>query len=280
MTLPNPFLQEITAWISAFPLQGQRVPTASPHPVWQLGNIPLLLHAVALPRHIKEELPLNFFYDLSEEMTAQGFQIIHLWEDAWQSNRALVISRIESLLGKNKSVYARLTTVSRLSNAQLSDFFQENHGNYVTKSRYRYGLWHKETLVAAASFTGAKLLRNEEKSWKSAELLRFATHQNTTVVGGLSKLISAFRAEVLPADLMTYADRDWSVGKSYERLGFVHEGNTPPHVFWVHLPSMQRFSAKQLALQEPDFQENEDILRAKNYVRISNAGSMKFRLTF
>jgi hypothetical protein len=105
----------------------------------------------------------------------------------------------------------------------------------------------------------------------SYELIRFASHAPCTVVGGLSKLLMHFVREVHPGDIMTYADRDWSTGQSYETLGFSFSGNTAPQAFLIHPDEQIRYYPHRL----PEG-VTADTLRRKGYFTIYNAGNKKY----
>jgi hypothetical protein len=94
-----------------------------------------------------------------------------------------------------------------------------------------------------------------------------------TVVGGLDKLVQAFFHEKQPDDLMTYADRDWSDGESYLRLGFECIGETPPQTFWVHPSEKLRIYGHRLPFSEEE-------MRSRGYFPIFNMGNLKFLKKF
>ena len=118
-----------------------------------------------------------------------------------------------------------------------------------------------EILVAVASFSGLKTYWRNEKPCRSAELIRVCNLLNCTVVGGLDKLLKTFIKEINPDDLMTYADRDWSDGHSYQRLGFELIEQTPPQLFWIDPQTFERHK-----------QPNAN----GHFVEIYNAGNLKF----
>ena len=76
-----------------------------------------------------------------------------------------------------------------------------------------------------------------------------------------SKLLKAFELEHNPDDIMSYADRDWSDGRSYEVLGFERIEITKPQSFMLDNQTLRRYSAKE---------------NIKDSIKIFNAGSIKF----
>lgn len=129
----------------------------------------------------------------------------------------------------------------------------------------------EEWLVAVATFSHPRTFLRKERPHRSYELVRFCNLKNTTVVGGLDKLLKHFVREHQPDDLMTYVDLEWSTGYSYQKLGFVLQNDTQPLEFWVDSLSYQRYYPHRL----PQFvtEENAPTL---GYIKVQNAGSRKF----
>ena len=213
----------------------------------------------------------NLFQELSIHYEQRGIRLIHLWEDIFMQKSAVVRSRVRALLGESERIFARNTEVRQLDQPSLNDFLNAHHLQGTTQAKHKYGLFHKGELVAAASFSGGRPILRNDKRFQSYELIRFANLSGCTVIGGLSKLLSAFIEEVQPDDIMTYADRDWSLGQSYEQLGFTFVENTPPQAFLIHPQTMLRHYPHRL----PEGSSSEELL-AKGYFIIYNAGNKKY----
>lgn len=292
MTQATHFVEELEAflrpWRSEISLTGE--PLAIPFPFFYFADRKLIVHCILLEA-LSEDIPVLFFADLSEKMATQGIKIIHLWEDVWHTKKEVVQSRLRAAFGETQRIPARLTKVRRIDKPTLDDFVQKNHLQVSTTAKYKYGLFlpkqyeriinstrpfthslihsftnSEEVLVAVASFSGGKnILRNGE-TYRSFEMIRFANFLDCTVVGGLDKLLKAFLKEIHTDDIMTYADRDWSDGRSYERLGFERIGSTPPQTFFVNPTTLERHYAERLAETEIP----------SDWIKIFNAGNWKF----
>ena len=83
----------------------------------------------------------------------------------------------------------------------------------------------------------------------------------------MGKILRSFVCEVGPEDVMSYADREWSEGKVYRRLGFQAEGIREPVLFSVDPVTWER---KALRSGET---APEDACYFLNW------GSVKYRLT-
>jgi hypothetical protein len=129
-----------------------------------------------------------------------------------------------------------------------------------------------ELLIAVATFSSPRIFKKESVSFKSYELIRFASLLNSSVIGGLDKLLNALMEEKQPGDIMTYADLDWSDGRSYSKLGFETKGHKEPEPIFLHLGTMERSS--KVDVNEPEHEA--DPLLAPDRLTIYNMGSLKF----
>ena len=84
---------------------------------------------------------------------------------------------------------------------------------------------------------------------------------------------------------MTYADLDWASGKGYQTLNFVQTAITPPLTFWIHPDEMIRYYPHRLPQKLTDefrrqdrYEDMVDFLKDMGYVRIYNAGNLKYLL--
>jgi hypothetical protein len=126
-----------------------------------------------------------------------------------------------------------------------------------------------EMLIAVATFSNARIFEKNGQPFRSHELIRFASLQGTNVVGALDKLLNAFIREKSPDDIMTYADLEWSDGRSYQRLGFQEKGRIAPRKAYVNPGNMLRTHRKP----EPgESQQNSPI----EYLTVYNLGSIKY----
>jgi hypothetical protein len=232
----------------------------------------LTLHLAPLADY--PALPEDFL-QLSNSYEQRGLPLVHLWEDVWLAKRAIVASRIAALLGLSARIHARETVVRPVDRPTLQAFLAANHLQGSPQAKYKYGLFLEGRLVAVASFSARRPVVRGGVMFHSYELVRFASLLHHTVTGGLSKLLAQFVADVQPDDIMSYADRDWSAGRSYERLGFSFVEHTPPQLFFVHPREGVRHYPQRLpaGLSEAD-------MHARGYRRIYNTGNKKYLKLF
>lgn len=221
---------------------------------------------------------------LQDKFLQDGLFLVQLWEDVWLTRPNQVISRIHSFLGLNKSFHARKANVISLNIADITNFLNNNHLQGYIKAKYNFGLIADGEIIAAANFSDARPMKNNGEGYLSAELVRFASKDGLTIVGGLSKLIKHFLKEVKINDLMTYGDRDWSLGKGYDKLGFKLTKITDPAFLYLDQKKMVRYFPHRLPknilsdFQKQDKLNLEDYLAANSYIKIFNTGNLKYHL--
>lgn len=221
----------------------------------------MAIHLVNVVNHFQSADLIH----VQEKYNLSGIKLIHLWEDVWLSRPAQVLARIKSLLGLNKRIHGRKTTLNKITKPVADQFINENHLQGAVSSRYKLGLFEETQLVAVATFSALRKM-NHTENYYSAELIRFAVKAGYTITGGLSKLITHFYAIQKPSDLMTYADRDWSAGEAYGTLGFKLTGLLEPQEFLLdeHLNRKLKKDEKSVS----------------SHPLVFNTGSYKFILKF
>jgi hypothetical protein len=224
-----------------------------------------------------------FFQHLSISAAKQNLQLLILWEDNWIAKQDILRWRILSHLGKFVSIHGRLCTATRITKTQADSFLQQNHLHDSPFAKYKYGLFYQQQLVAAATFSGGRPIERDGKIYRSYELVRFANYQNFIVKGGIGKLVAYFVAEQNPDDIMSYADADWSSGRSYEKLGFQFIEYTEPQKFYLDVNTCQRYYPKKI-FQEllSEFTQQslplDDFLAQRSLFTVFNAGNRKYLL--
>ncbi len=201
--------------LGAFP---QRISATSlylPHRDIYIHYLPMLSPGEPLPT-----LFLNKF-------TQSAFRCI--WEDQWHLKKDIMQSRLASLSGKTQRFHGRHTRAQAIPGQNARDFLDQYHILGGTVAKYKYGLLQRYTqdLLAVMTFSKARPITREGKIFQSYELIRQCNRHHETVVGGLSKLLSAFIREQSPDDIVTYVGLDWSDGKVYEKMGFELESISP-----------------------------------------------------
>ena len=211
----------------------------------------------------------------------KGIQLVHIFEDEWLSGKDIVKSRIRSLLGLSlKRIPARKCQVKDVEDSVARDFLSTCHIQGACPASVRLGLYFQDELMALMTFGKPRF--NKKCDW---ELLRFCTALDTSVIGGAGKLLKAFEERFHPRALLSYADRRWSKGDLYERLGFTLEGCSQPNYWYTKGDCSERFSRltfqkhmlkEKLGEVFDDGRTEAENMSAAGYRRVYDCGNLVF----
>lgn len=229
----------------------------------------------------------DYYHSLADRAEHAGCHLIQIWEDLWLVKKQIIQSRLLSAFGKTVRVFARKTEIREISRQESNDFLNKNHLQGMANAGYKYGLFYDGVMMAVATFSKSRPIDRNGVIYRSHELIRYCSLLNTTVVGGLDKLLKHFIKEWQPDDIMTYADRDWSDGSVYRKLGFQQTEVTPSHIFWVDPESGMRIfpnkvnkliHARGWVPQSAEIPDGTAVLKANGFRAVSNSGNLKFVL--
>ncbi|MBQ7222223.1 MAG: hypothetical protein IJS02_02010 [Bacteroidales bacterium] len=169
---------------------------------------------------------------------------IYLYEDMWMRRRDFAEKRILAHLGKFRNVFARKCFVKRIDSDTAAAFLNRNHAYGNAASRYKYGMYLGEELVAVSCFSSPRrmprIICGQEKLLRSYEWVRYASLPDCRISGGMGKMLKAFIEDVHPEEIMSYADLEWSRGETYRKLGFKEAGSRPPVTFYLNRETWKR----------------------------------------
>jgi predicted acetyltransferase len=114
------------------------------------------------------------------------------------------------------------------------------------------------------------------------ELLRFCNKLDTNVIGGASKLLNYFIKNYNPKEIISYADRRWSNGNLYEKLGFEFVHNSKPNYWYINDNVREyRFKYRKSELVKDGFDSKKtekEIMFDRGVLRIYDCGNKKYKL--
>jgi ssDNA-binding Zn-finger/Zn-ribbon topoisomerase 1 len=146
-----------------------------------------------------------------------GYEMLSIWEDDYLHKKDKVEALLRrKLLGATHRIFARKTEVVKLTAKQALAFHREHHlqESKPGSASLHYGLVYGGETIAAASFDKAGVLH------------RYTIKADTAVVGGMGKLIAAYRAEWGDKPITTYCDKDYFSGGLYAATGFTKVSET------------------------------------------------------
>ena len=206
---------------------------------------------------------------------------IIIFEDEWLNKKEIIKSRLRNILNFSNRIYARACEVREVTdNKLIRDFLITNHLQGFIGSKVKIGIFYKGELISLMTFGSLRKNLGQVSKEGSYELLRFCNKLNTSVVGGASKLFKYFINNYNPFYIISYADRRWSDGSLYLKLGFDFKYISDPSYFYIINNKREgRFNHRKDILVKKGFDPNMtevEIQHSRGYFRIFDSGAMKF----
>ena len=161
-----------------------------------------------------------------------GINLLQIFENEWLDpiKQDIWKSIIHLKLGLiDNTIYARKCKIKEIEHKTARKFLNENHlQGHSSHSSVHLGLYHNEELVSVMTFGKPRYQSNCDY-----ELIRFASKKYTIITGGASKLLKYFIRKYNPKSIISYANRRWSNGNLYRKLGFSFIHTTQPEQYFV-----------------------------------------------
>jgi hypothetical protein len=204
----------------------------------------------------------------------KNIQLIQIFEDEWLYKKDIVKSILNAKLGINTKIFARKCVIKELTSCEFNEFCDQNHIQGKTGTAIRLGLINDDNIVCVIGF-------NKHSKYEY-ECTRFCNQLNINVVGGASKLFKYFLNKWKPNSILSFADRRYSNGGLYQKLGFKLIKITEPNYFYIsgqHRLSRQKFQkhklGKKLKIFDDEISESQNMFN-NGYRRLWDAGHWKF----
>lgn len=212
-----------------------------------------------------------------------------LFSDEIITNSNLVLNKLNHYAQENKitqRVHARTCEIKQCSKEEKRQFLEKNHIQGNDNSQVAYGAYYNDKLVAIMTFssprTGIGIHKN--KSGGEWELVRFCTDINCRIPGIASKLLKHFQCNHVWTEIYSYADKRWSAGNLYYKLGFQLVADNPPDYFYVingqrkHRWNYRKDILKNtLPNYNPHLTEYQNMIN-HGYWRVWDCGTLKFAI--
>ena len=214
----------------------------------------------------------------TEKCLENGIRLIHIFENEWVECDYIVKDMIKSALGiYDEKIYARKCRAVEIDSRTANNFLDWNHLQGGCGSSVQYGLYHDDRLVAVMTFGKPRF--NEKYDW---ELIRFVSDSGVQVVGGAGKMLHEFMKSHA-GSILSYADRRYSNGGVYEKIGFSCIGKTSPNYWWVKSGQLlSRYQCQKHRLAgilkdkfDPELSEVEN-MTLSGWTRIFDCGNLVY----
>jgi very-short-patch-repair endonuclease len=232
---------------------------------------------------------INYHLNKTIACESKGVWLIHVFENEWVQKRDIIKSILKAKLGRLKKLCgARQTIIREIIPRESSTFLNKNHRQGSFSSSLKLGAFYKKELVAVMTFFKPSIAkgRKDNKSITEFELSRFATTLNHNIPGMASKFLAYFKNNYLFDSLLTFADRRYSDGTFYKKLGFNLMNTTRPCYWYFKNGSIDlkhRFKFRKSELNRlldsfnPNLTEYQNMIE-NGFGRIFDCGNYRFVL--
>ena len=228
----------------------------------------------------------NYHLDKTIECEKIGIRLIHIFEDEWRNKEDIVKNRLKHILGFNtqEKIYARKCKVKEISYNECLTFLEKYHLQGKSNSSINIGLFYNNELVSIMTFGSLRKSMGSKHIDDEYEMYRFCSSKN--VIGASGKLLAYFVKTYSPKKIISYADRRWSQGNVYNKIGFKQIDTTKPSYFYMndYLTKYYRFNfrkdrlSKKLKTFSPNLTEWKN-MQLNGYDRIWDCGCLKYEWT-
>jgi len=209
-----------------------------------------------------------------------NIQLVQIFEDEWRDQSDIVKSILLNKFNKNQNrIFARKCQIYSVPIEDAKQFYFDNHLQGFINGQH-LGLYYNNEFVSMMTVGKPRFNINYE-----IEIYRFCNKLNTSVVGGLSKLLNAFINKLNIKSIITYVDARYGIGTGYYKCGFKFVGTTEPGYYYMKYYN-QRKSRNQfqkhllqnkLVLFDKNLTEWEN-MQLNGYDRIWDCGNFIYEL--
>jgi hypothetical protein len=231
--------------------------------------------------HSDIKLDRNYHIDKLNHFKSRGIRLYMIWEDNWRDQRDIIKSQINNWLGLNSNkIGARKCEIRIINDSKLvREFLDKNHIQGFINSVIKIGLFYNNELISLMTFDQFEGRKKMSDGWN---LSRFCNKIGINVVGGASKLLNYFIENFKPTRIISFADREWSDGNLYYKLGFNLKYQNKINYKYVvkgKRVNKQKFTKKKLMRIGLEGSEKE-IMEKMNIYRVWDCGQLKFEKIF
>lgn len=232
----------------------------------------------------KRLIDINYHLNKLELTNKAGYKLITIFEDEWLNKNDIVKNRLLHILNlSNEKIHARKCIIKEIDTKQTKDFINKHHIQGYQGSNIKLGAFHENKLVSIMTFSKPSLAKGRKNNNDNVyEISRFCT--NCNIIGIASKFLKYFQKNYEWNEIFSYADRRWSEGNLYEKIGMKLIKNTKPNYWYFKCKKRHhRFEFRKNVLKDklenfdPDLTEYENMLN-NGWCRIWDCGHKLFSI--
>lgn len=155
------------------------------------------------------------------ECEKHGVQLLHFWDKEVEEKFDVISSMILQKCGRSERVFARKCKIIEPGKKEVDEFLERNHLQGSCVFYKAIGLEYENELVAVMTYGKPRFSKKHE-----TEILRYATKNGLTIVGGFSRVLSRLNGRIV-----SYANLRYSNGNLYEKCGFTRIHDSEP-AYW------------------------------------------------
>jgi rubrerythrin len=206
--------------------------------------------------------------------------LVQIFEDEWRDQEDIIKSILLNKFNKNTfKIFARKCQIYSVPVEVAQHFYFDNHLQGFINGKH-LGLYHNNEFVSMMTVG-----RPRFNTHYDLEIYRFCNKLNTSVIGGLSKLLNAFINMLNPKSILTYTDGRYGIGTGYYKCGFKFIGTTDPAYYYMKYYNNRnpRFQFQKHLLKDKlkDFDNNLtewENMQLNGYDRIWDCGNFVYEL--
>lgn len=225
----------------------------------------------------------NYHLSKLEICENKGYKLITIFEDEWVEKQDIVKARLSQILNRSsaKRVHARKCKIKNIDKKTKNSFLNTFHiqGCRDSSSLYYGAIDSDKNLIAIMTFGKPRGVRSPSKTeW---EIKRFCTNFEFHSTGIAKKLLKHFQRNIPWSYIVTYADRRWSNGDLYSKMGFFLENKGFPAKWFTDCNRIKRYHRSIMWKTKEDIESGltqDQLAVIKGFRSIFDCGSLKFSI--
>jgi len=192
--------------------------------------------------------PRTYHLEKWEEAQELGITLLQFFDLEIKGKSEIVKDTIKAKLGLiDKKINARECKVIEPTQKKANKLLEESHIFGGLRGSKYIGLDYKSELVGVVAYQKVK---NE------IVITRFCTKRNTSVRGAISKMLKRIEIEYPDCDIVTYADKRFTNGEVYQKVGFTEEDHSKPSYWYFRKGSKSNLLLNRRLFQKKYIAKN------------------------